>query len=388
MKFLAGLVLLVGLFACSNTVNKSGGNVDFDNARDSSGNSLKPQKALGFRIDAIDKGSLLTLLDPWNQNNVFGQYIIIPAGRELPPEEGPENYIPLPLDKWAVSSTTHIGFMAALGESARITGCTSPDRIYDEELISKYRRGEIVRIGNDMDFNLESVLGSGPDIILQTAFEGQRNKDRQLASTGVDILYILEWMEPHPLGRAEWIKVFGLLLNKSALADSIYNQVSEHYSDLKVMAAAGGDGPVVMLGNNFKGTWYMPGGQNYMSRFLEDAGFQYPLQATDTRGSLALNFENVLDRFLDAEIWLGVSSQNLDDLLAGDPLYARFKPFKSGKIYSIYGRTNSSNANDFWESGVVYPDLVLEDLISIAHPDLLPGHSLFYYKKIKTANDQ
>jgi iron complex transport system substrate-binding protein len=137
-----------------------------------------------------------------------------------------------------------------------------------------------------------------------------------------------------------------------------------------------------MMGNNFNGTWFMPGGQNYMCRYLEDAGFDYPLLETKQRGSLAMNFENVLDKFRTSDVWLGVSAKSLNKLVGEDSRYALFDPFIKEKVYSVNGRVNSQMGNDYWESGVVYPDRILADLVRIAHPSLLPDHHVSYYKKI------
>jgi len=352
-------------------------------AENSSGNN---SYARGFSIVEKDQGYELTLMDPWNTGDIFASYFILPDGSKIQGASDNSKPVALPIDRWAVSSTTHIGFLEALGEADRVVGCTSPDRIYNQDLIARYQKGDIKKIGSDMEFNFESVLGIEPDIILQTAFEGQKSKDQRFHSTGLDFVYILEWMEPHPLGRAEWIKVFGLLTGKMAEADSIFSKVSEQYKQLKASVAELKERPLVMMGNNFNGTWYMPGGENFMCRFFEDAGYDYPYVSSDYRGSLALNFENVLDEFREADIWLGVSAEGMNDLLEADSRYSLFAPAAKGKVYSVNGRLNDNMGNDYWESGVVFPDLILSDLINIAHPEILPEHKLIYYKRLTGGN--
>ena len=119
-----------------------------------------------------------------------------------------------------------------------------------------------------------------------------------------------------------------------------------------------------------------------MCKYFEDAGFSYPNYDNEKEGSLALNFENVLNEFRESEVWMGVSARDLEGLLAEDSRYTLFKPFINGNVYSVNGRLNSGLGNDYWESGVVYPNKVLADLVSIAHPELLPHHELIYYKKL------
>lgn len=323
--------------------------------------------ARGFSIWYSEDQYLLQVNDPWNKGDIMASYRIDKT--EIP-------------ERWALSSTTHIGFLDALGEADRVVGCTSPGRIYNTKLAEKYRRGELVKIGSDMEFNFESVLGVKPDIVLQTAFEGENNKDSKFKNTNLEFIYILEWMEAHPLGRAEWIKVFGILTGKSTEADSVFNKIAKEYTTLKSKAGDENDKPTVMIGNNFNGVWFMPGGKNYMCRYLEDAGYSYSYYDSGKEGSLALNFENVLKDFRSADIWLGVSARNMEGLLNDDSRYNLFEAFKTGEVYSLNGRLSSELGNDFWESGVVYPNSVLADLVSISHPDLLPGYQLVYYKKL------
>ncbi len=366
MRILFGLILISCIFGCSNKNNPDVGgessSVDYVQDIENTNSYAK-----GFRITKTKNAHQLDLLDPWNEGKSFASYTISP-----------------PYKRWAVSSTTHIGFLSALGEEDRIVGCTSPDRIYSEKLAARYRKGDIAKIGSDMEFNFESVLGIEPDIILQTAFEGQKKKDQRFLSTDLEFVYILEWMEPHPLGRAEWIKVFGLLTGKMQEADSIFEEVESQYNDLKHLIEKEESKPLVMFGNNFNGTWYMPGGENYMCRFLEDAGYEYPFLESDNRGSLALNFENVLEQFRTADLWLGVSAKTLSELSRADSRYALFDPFNKGKVYSVNGRINNDMGNDYWESGVVFPNLILADLVSIAHPEILTGHKLRYYKQLES----
>ena len=369
MKIIPVVFIFICFFGCtSRDAGSVKENVPLE-AEIVSGSEYENQYARGFRIEKTDHGHKLILMDPWNQGKIFASYHISPS-----------------YDRWAVSSTTHIGFLSALGEEERIVGCTSPDRIYNSKLTARYQKGKIEKIGSDMEFNFESVLGIEPDIILQTAFEGQKNKDQRFLSTDLDFVYILEWMEPHPLGRAEWIKVFGLLTGKMQEADSIFLAVTNQYNNLKNKLQDMNSKPLVMFGNNFNGTWFMPGGESYMCRFLEDAGFDYPYIDSDSRGSLALNFENVLEQFRTADLWLGVSARTLDELIRTDSRYSLFNPIDKKKVYSVNGRLNAGMGNDYWESGVVFPNLILADLVSIAHPDILSGHKLVYYKQLSGGN--
>jgi iron complex transport system substrate-binding protein len=128
----------------------------------------------------------------------------------------------------------------------------------------------------------------------------------------------------------------------------------------------------------------MPGGNSYAAKLLADAGAAY-LWADDTStGSMQLSFEEVLDRARDADIWVNPGSwKSLGEGLAQDERFAQFAAFQNGKVFNNNKRLNANGGNDYWETGVTNPDLVLADLIAIFHPELLPDHELFFYRRLE-----
>jgi len=358
-------LLFVLLTACQNT-GESGIQKPSSMLEPAEGN----QDARGFEIRECSEGHELLIFDPWNRTDTFAFYTIDKSFQEM--------------ERWAVFSTTHIGFLDALGEADRVVGSTSPDRIYHKELREKYESGEILRIGTDMEYNIESLHKLQPDLLIQSAFPGQKAKDSRIVESGINLIYLMEWLEPTALGRAEWIRVFGLLLGKSEMADSIFRNVKVQYEQLRdLVNTKEGKKPQVLVGNSFKGTWYMPGGNSYLSALAEDAGFSYPYSSTDERGSLPLSFELVAHEFKQAEFWINVSAKDLDFLLKEDERYGLFKAFKDKHVYTFNKRVRHQIANDYWESGVVNPHLVLKDLISISFPDLIDNYELYYYKRLE-----
>ena len=99
---------------------------------------------------------------------------------------------------------------------------------------------------------------------------------------------------------------------------------------------------------------------------------------------LPLNFESVAPVALKADYWLNVGYvDSKNDLRAKDSRFAAFLPFQKDAIYNFNKRVNDLGSNDYWESGIVNPQLILADLIRILHPGLLPQDSLYYYKQLK-----
>ncbi len=168
------------------------------------------------------------------------------------------------------------------------------------------------------------------------------------------------------------------------MADSIFRVVKGQYEVLRdLVNTKESEKPLVLFGNSFKGTWYMPGGNSYLSALAADAGFSYPFSSTDERGSLPLSFEVVAHEFKQAKYWINVSAKNLDYLQKEDQRYGLFRAFQDKQIYTFNKRVRHEIANDYWESGVVNPHLVLKDLVSISCPELLDNYELYYYIRLE-----
>jgi len=73
----------------------------------------------------------------------------------------------------------------------------------------------------------------------------------------------------------------------------------------------------------------------------------------------------------------------LNELIQADSKHALFRPVALKQVYNFNKRLLPSTANDFWESAVARPDLLLADVIAILHPDLLPGYELVYAEQLK-----
>ncbi len=342
---------------------------------------LSVRYAKGFRIENGADGTVLVLTDPVRQGKEIARYRLIRSKTGVQPLIGCTDIL-VPVQDLAASSTTHAGFLSAIGAGDQLMGCNNPERLYDTLLFNRFMNGNLVRMGRDLEYNLEFLIASKPDLVLQTGIDGQFTPDARLTGMGIPVMYVLEWMESTPLARAEWIKVFGLVTGMTREADSLFIVIEKNYLALAKM---GREAPVkiqVLTGNVFKGTWYMPGGKNYMTRFFEDAGMDYLYRDTDQSGSLALSFESVVYKLANAPVWISVNVDSLSQLIAAEERYSVFRAVKERRVYSVFNRVNAHGGNDFWESAVVRPDMVLADLLAIAHPELLPEHSWNYYKPL------
>lgn len=210
---------------------------------------------------------------------------------------------------------------------------------------------------------------------------GQLKKIKEL---GVPVIINAEYLEKHPLGRAEWIKFMALFFNKEEAADSVFQIIENNYLTTHELVNSISSMPTVLSGILYGDTWFLPAGQNYAARLLKDAGCNYLWSDSESNDYLELSFESVYGKAKDAQLWIGVGAyQSLSEINAAEPRYAKFKPFKESMIYSNNVRQGAKGGSEFLELGYLRPDLILMDLVKIAHPELLSGHQLYFHQRLK-----
>lgn len=371
-------IVILGLYGCQRNPGKS---ADVSKGLSEDSSFLAVNYAKGFHFEKCNEGTILVVSNPNKPGSEIARYRLLPAGSKVKPIRGYVDFN-VPVKRIAASSTTHAGFLSAIGSGDRLMGCNNPDRLFDTLLFNRFRDGSLMDLGHDLEYNLEFLISTNPDLVLQTGIDGQFSPDPRLTATGIPVLFILEWMESTPLGRAEWMKVFGQITGKAKETDSLFNLIVKNYTHYASMGHHAPEKVKVLTGNVFKGSWYLPGGKNFMARFFEDAGMDYLLKNTEQSGSLAMSFESVVYQLSDTPVWINVNVDSISQLLAAEQRYSVFKAIKNKSVFNILNRVNDHGGNDFWEGGTVRPDQVLADLLAIAHPELLPDHQWYYYKPL------
>ena len=343
--------------------------------------SLIPEFASGFYIRYYGDFKELVVKNPWDMTTVFSRYYLVGSDTVKTPSDGVK--IIIPVKTTAVTSSTHFEFLNLLNELDKVKGVCSPDLIYNPFIREEYLAGNIENLGDAFNINVEKTLKLQPDVLMMSGYKQDDPYAKRVIQAGTPVVYNNEWMESSLLARAEWIKFVAVFFDKEAQADSIFRVVKENYQSVKAVAQSESHHPGVMSGSNFRGTWYMPGGGSFMAQLFADAGGDYFYVNDTTKGSLPLNVEAVLKVFSTTDIWLNCNFNSITELVKADRKHALFQPVKNKKVYNFNKRMLSSGANDFWESAVARPDLLLMDVISILHPGLLPEHQLIYADQLK-----
>ncbi len=339
--------------------------------------------AKGFDIDYSNKEyTQVTVFNPWTPGTIYEKYYLIKDTAIQTPMDG--QTIKIPIKEWVVNSATHLGFAELLGISSLITGVCNPDYIYNPHILQGVKEGRIKNIGDSFNLDLERLLLLRPNAIMTSAYNVEDENTKRLKQTGLNILYNIEWQEETVLGRAEWIKFVAAFFDKDSLAQELFTDIENKYNKAKDLVS---DSilikPSVLTGQDYRGAWSMPGGKSFNAQLFSDAGFHYHYADNQEKGSINSTIEEALVYFNKADLWINVQVETLEQLATIDKRYKLFKAYQSGAVYNPNKRMNEKGGNDYWELGVARPDLLLKDLIKIAHPHLLPDYELTFIEKLK-----
>lgn len=354
--------------------------------------TVSPEYAEGFSVEYHDTYKRVTVLSPWRGSNETFTYLLVGPGT-VPPDLGlGETVIEIPAHRFVSLSTTHLPYLPILNETDALVGVENARLVNTPEVVGRIDEGyvrDVAGAGSGMaGADLELLIDLDPDLVMTYA-TGSPEYDTypKFREAGIPVVLNGEYMETDPLGRAEWIKFVSVFFDKEREANEYFDRIEAEYLALKDLAAPE-EKPTVFLNNNYRGTWYMAGGESYVARFLSDAGAEYLWADDPTTGSIPLDFEVVYDRALGADYWLNPgTARSMEELLAEDARYADFGAVRSGQVYNNNALLNDGGGNDYWESGVAHPEIVLKDLLKIFHPELVPDHSLVYYQQLKSADD-
>ncbi len=371
------LLALILLFSCR-------GNKSADNELDIDTGAIVTY-AERFKIERNEGYTKLTVINPWQGaegiNHIF---YLIRKGSTLPKDIDSAEAIFVPLEKIICMSTTHLAMISALNEENTVSGVSGARFIYRNSIYEKLKKDQIPDVGYEGNLNKELIIKISPDLIMMYGIgsesTGYINKIKEL---GLKTIFNADYLETDPLGKAEWIKMFGALYCKEKLADSIFKSLAEEYLHTKShIEKNAGKKPKVLLGLPYKDTWFISPGNSYISAIIDDAGGDYLWKETKSSYSMPYGIENVYLKALEADYWLNIGSAgSKDDIMSVDKRLAGLECFKTGNLYNNNNRVNEYGGNDYWESGSLYPQLILRDIASIIHPGLF-SNELYYYRKL------
>ncbi|WP_282121654.1 ABC transporter substrate-binding protein [Algibacter mikhailovii] len=340
--------------------------------------------AKGFSITYYDTHTEIIVTSPWPKSKDSYRYLLIEDGGTIPEHNDTDIVIHLPIEKIVVMSTTNIPALEYLEVDDKLVGFPNTRFISSKKTRKRIENGEIKDLNNDLEINIELLLDLQPELVIGFSVNGNDQKLDQIKKFGIPVVLDGAWTEAHPLGRAEWVKFVAAFFNKKKEADSIFNHIESNYLKATQIALKAKSLPTVFSGALIKDVWYVPGGKSFVAKFLEDANTNYLWKENKSNGSLQLNFENVLEKANNAELWIGAGLfENKAQMQEQHKGYTYFEAFKKNNIYSYTNKVGPEGGLLYYELGPLRPDIILKDMINISHPGLLNNYENFFFKRLE-----
>jgi len=342
--------------------------------------------AKGFTVDYMsDSVTRLTVFNPWQgAQQIKYEYYLIERNKTLPQWLNGKKVLRTPIQRIVCLSTTHIALLDFIGETGKIVGVSGAKYVCNTSVILRIEQNKIVDVGYDQQLNLELLLSLKPDLVMAYGVGGEAAAyTAKIEALNIPVVYNAEYLEETPLAKAEWVKFAALLFNKFEMASTKFDSIETAYNQAKMLVANQTKKPFVLCNLPWKDVWYLPGGRSYSARLIEDAGGGYILSADTSREAIPTNIEWVFDKAQAATFWINPgAAASKQEITSTDQRLARFLAFKTNSMYNNNAIISKNGGNDYWESGITNPHVILRDLISIFHPELLPNYQPVYYKHI------
>lgn len=345
--------------------------------------------------------------NPWKKGTTLHKYILVPKGKEGDEtvarlkDDIRENatmqmgshcdIVRTPLESNVVFTAPHCQLMYELGCKNAITGVCDKDYINIPDIKERVKLSDgkastsdtdkvIIDCGSSMQPDIERIIALKPEGLFISPFENSGGYGK-LDKLHIPIIETADYMETSPLGRAEWMKFYGLLFKSEERSDSLFSAIEKEYMALKAEAAKLPQGLSILTERKMGSVWYVPGGKSTMGILLKDANAKY-IFADDTHsGSLAYGPERILSKGTQVDVWafkyFGGKALSKNDLLAEYEGYKVLKAFNSNSIYQV-----DTSTQPYFELTSFHPEILLREFIILAHPKATQFGKLRFYQHL------
>jgi iron complex transport system substrate-binding protein len=283
--------------------------------------------------------------------------------------------------KIVVLSSVFAGFLEGINMQTCIIGVDKINYYSDSIILQRFRDKTITEVGEEGQLKLETLLALKADFVIASSYTyNDKALVKRLQASGTKVLFCDNFKEQNPLARAEWIKFFGFITDQKNKADSVFNVVAKNYNQIKDENASRATKPLVLTDALYQDAWNVPGGNSYTAQLIHDAGGLYVFADKKEFYTFPLNLETVLSSASKADVWIHVNQfKSRQQMLESEKRYRLFNAFQNKMVFNYNKKENLSGGNDFWETGVIRPDLVLLDLTKIMSMDKNNYSNLYFY---------
>ncbi|MEM9157687.1 MAG: ABC transporter substrate-binding protein [Verrucomicrobiota bacterium] len=342
--------------------------------------------AKNFTIEDHGSHTVIRVSNTWRgSGDTLFTYALVPREQTQIPKL-PENAILFrtPIERVVTFSTVYFGHFQALDLHHTLIGAANVEFTNDPKVLQSVESGKTKSIESGSALNIETILLLQPELLL-TSSTGSPQFDThpKLLRAKQPLAITAGYMENHPLARSEWIKFVAAFFHKEEQASEIFDQIASRYETLAALTKNIKDRPTILANAPYAGKWHVPGGQSYSAQAFKDAGGDYLWADDQTSGGVPLDFETVYLNASDADYWINPGRhRSIKELLDTDTRFQKFEALQKNRVFNNTRRINANGGNDIWERGILHPEEVLADLISILHPTLLPNHTPIFYEQL------
>ncbi len=373
LKTIILFILSVAILSCQGGASPTNGRED--------GDTLPLRHARRIQIVRHSDFTQVSLSDPWNSGKTLHTYLLVPSGQDLPEKMPEGTVVRIPLKRSVISTSVHCGLVVNLGCRKSIAGVCDPQYIHHPWITSQVADRKIADCGSGLSPTVEKIIDLEPDAIFLSPFQNSGGYG-QVEHLGIPIIETADYMETSALGRAEWMKFYGLLFGVEAKADSLFTAIEKEYNELTAIAAADSGRLSVLMDKQTGSVWYVPGGHSTIGRMIGEASALYPWSDNEDSGSLQLPFESVLNKGAGCDVWLFRYNSphpiTYKELLSENQGYEQFKSFNMRKAYGCNTATTT-----FYEDTPFHPALLLRDIVIITHPEIKGLGETKYFRPVE-----
>lgn len=283
-------------------------------------------------------------------------------------------------ERIACLSTTHASILASVQATKKIEGLAYADRVKDERVLECLKNGNIRPLAGEGEVDQEKLLAIAPDVFFIYPYD--MDDALKYEELGIPYIQIAEYLEPHPLGRAEWMKLFGLLTGNLEIAQKEFKKIEDSYNLAKTKAMLYSELPTVFTGSFYQGKWYAPSGESFVANFIRDAAALYVFSDENGADNIELEMEKMIEKAHNADYWGKVifsdEMPTKTSFVEEDERLNAFKAFREGQLFIC-----NAAQSDYFGKGIVEPHMMLRDLIEIFHPGTFPKHQVKYFKALE-----
>jgi iron complex transport system substrate-binding protein len=342
--------------------------------------AIENDYAKGFRIQELESGGFeIEFLNLESENLDVLSTVVI--GELVDSKQSDITHFPKPVNEIACLSTTHIAMLDQIGAIGTLKATAFAEYVRNTHAVELIEAGKIVSLSGSEEIEFELLLDLKPQLFLVYPY-GQTDYT-VYEESGIPCIPISEYLEEHPLGRTEWIKVFGAFTGHFEESVEAFDRIEQEYQALAQMTSSIPDDqkPSMFTGSHNNGVWFAPPSNSFIGQFIRDAGGRYLFEDYHQSSNVELQFEEMFDLAYDVDYWGKVVFEEgeltLESIRANDPRYAELAAFKKGQV--IY--CNASE-KDYFGDAIVQPQAILADLIAILHPSLLPDYTFHYFQQV------